>query len=85
MRELLALASVGLALVAIFLIVYFGFTVIAVILSILFNPVVWIIAILIGVIVYFKKKYKVHKIYDVKKFDSEEYLLIKLGADGLAP
>ena len=56
MRELLTLASVGLALVAIFLIVYFGFTVIAVVLSILFNPVVWIIAILIGIVVYFKRK-----------------------------
>lgn len=56
MRELLTLASVGLALVAIFLIVYFGFTVIAVILSILFNPVVWIIVIIIGAIMYFKKK-----------------------------
>jgi len=56
MRELLTLATVGLALVAIFLIVYFGVTVIAVILSILFNPLTWIIAIVIGVIVYFKKK-----------------------------
>lgn len=56
MRGILTLASVGLFLAAIFLIVYFGFTVIAVILSLLFNPIVWVIAIVIGLVVYLKKK-----------------------------
>ena len=56
MRELLILISAGLALAGIFLIVYFGITVISVILSILFNPVVWIIVIVIGIIMYFKRR-----------------------------
>ena len=56
MREFLTLTTIGLILVAIFLIVYFGVTVIAVILSILFNPITWIIVIVIGLLVYFKKK-----------------------------
>ncbi|MFN7251554.1 MAG: hypothetical protein ACK4M9_12275 [Anaerobacillus sp.] len=53
---MIQLVTAVLGLLAVFLIVYFGFTVIAVVLSLLFNPLVWIIAIVIGVIVYFKKK-----------------------------